>query len=192
MEDKEEIYRIWNYMEQTHDCLRCGARWDFQNNCVGRDIETVTHLCDLFSERHSECEPSRKGDSLRAYNDWYFENSQIIFDANLDQLYKLIKTKHTDMTYEAFLKDHDSSNYISFRKYYPGSSIEVHRLWPTWRYYMFKEMWKPSRERKDLIKALKSVGAKIVSREKSIPMPRSRYNWDSPGFEMREPERVWR
>jgi hypothetical protein len=171
-------------MEQTHDCLNCGDRWDFKANCSNRSVDTVTTLCNEWSDKHLECTPTPKGDSLRAYNDWYFEDSTVIFDADLDQLYRLIKLRQNLLTYEEFLKQ---QRYMSFSR--STENIEVHRIWPKWRYYMFKQMWDDSKE--DLISAIKGVGARVVSLEENAPMPKSRYNWDSPRVEPREPERIW-
>ena len=173
-------------MEQTYDCLHCGSRWDFKGNCENRDIETIGILSDWWRKKHLDCQPSPKGDSLKAYNEWYFQDSQIIFDANLNQLYKLIKKQHKNMTYKDFLKEYNSSDYMTFgNPYY--KSLEVHRLWPKWRYFIFEQMW----ERQDLFKALKSVGAKVVSRKERMPKPRSQYNWEPAKIISRAPERIW-
>lgn len=29
-DEEDKVWKIWNYMEHTYDCLRCGSRWDFQ------------------------------------------------------------------------------------------------------------------------------------------------------------------
>jgi len=182
-------YLIWNYIEQTIDCLHCGGRYDFKS-LLHRDVDLVDELSKYNRGKHRQCrKPNKKGLALQAYNDWYFDESEVTFDASLDHLYKFVKLRFVHLSYESFLEQYERSSYTIDFSYY-HRKMEVHKLYPKWRYYIFRQMWKPD-TREDLIKALKSVGAKIVSKEDVGPMPTSDYNFHSPRVEYREAERIW-
>lgn len=181
---------IHNIIEQTMDCYRCGDRWDFKANCVDRSIDTVIDRIDSWGKRHDDCETSPKGKSLEIYNNWYFDESQVIFDLSLDQLYNLIKIRIPSLSRDKFEEEYHRTNYPSFEGFGFGDRVEVHKLFPRYRHFIFRQMWEPD-TRENLIKAIKSVGGRIVGREETDPMPKSDYGWDAPQLVRREPERVW-
>lgn len=188
--EEDKVWKVWNYMEQTYDCLRCGSRWDFQADCVGKNIDTFTALTDDWGKRHEDCEPSEKGDSLNTYNEWYQKESTVTFDISEDQLFSLIKIRMPQLDRNQFDKDLSiRSNYITFRSTVTRG-VEIHRLYPSYRFYMFRQMWEPD-SRQDLIESIKRVGGTIVGKEECSPMPKSKYRWHAPRVIPRQPERVW-